>query len=232
LTAATDSNATVGGWREHPAAGLSQGLRIAAVATLVLGAGLQAASWLVHAEPDLEVSYSRFVTNPGAPELSLVLNLLATPFLIASVAVYVLLGRVRSPRLAWTGGALLVTGLVALGYLLGTEVFASALARAGQLRPVELAASMTGLDSPSAGVMSLMFVLGVGLGIPLTAVSLWRSLAVPRAAAALLVLFLVIDLVGQGTSRPVLGIVARVIALVAAFWIGFAVSRAEPIPER
>ena len=43
------------------------------------------------------------------------LNTHATPFWIASVAVCVLLGRIRSPRLAWIGGTLLVIGLTALG---------------------------------------------------------------------------------------------------------------------
>jgi len=47
--------------------------------------------------------------------------------------------------------------------------------------------AMRSLESPPAVVMNILFLAGVGLGIPLTAASLWRSRAVPRTAAALLV---------------------------------------------
>jgi hypothetical protein len=76
--------------------------------------------------------------------------------------------------------------------------------------------------------MNLLFLVGVVLGIPLTAVSLWRSRAVPRTAAALLVVFLALDLVGESTYA-VLSVVAHVIAVIPAAWIALTVLRLPPL---
>jgi hypothetical protein len=51
-------------------------------------------------------------------------------------------------------------------------------------------------------VTNLLFLIGVVLGIPLTAVSLVRSRAVHRTAAALLVAFLAIDVPGRAQGSP------------------------------
>jgi hypothetical protein len=71
--------------------------------------------------------------------------------------------------------------------------------------------------------------LGVGLGIALTGASLWRSRAVPRTAAALLVVFLVLDVAGQGTAIVALSVIAHVIGFLAAGWIALAVLRVRPL---
>jgi hypothetical protein len=75
-------------------------------------------------------------------------------------------------------------------------------------------------------VMNIMFLVGVALGIPLAAAALWRSRAVPRTAAALLVAFLAVDLTGQGTS---IGAIAHILALIAASWIAVTVIRTPPL---
>jgi hypothetical protein len=49
-------------------------------------------------------------------------DVLAMPFLIASAAVYIMLGRKRSPRLAWIAGIALAAGLVGLAVLQGWEI--------------------------------------------------------------------------------------------------------------
>jgi hypothetical protein len=208
-----------------PAVQLSTTLRVAAATTLVLGAGLQAAAWLVYAEPNLTAAYTAVKAGAGRPDVSLALNVLATPFWIASVPVYVLLGRTRSPRLAWVGGTLLVAGLTALGTNLGTEIMTSFLVREAAISPAQADQATRALSSPPASVMSMVFLLGVAVGIPLTAAALWRSRAVPRAAAALLVVFLLVDIAGQSTLIPFLGVIAHVIGLVAATWIAVTVVR-------
>jgi hypothetical protein len=216
--------------RIHPAAYLSRNVRNAAAAALVLGTGLQAASWLVYAEADLTALFTRIADGAARPDLSLALMVLGMPFWIASVAVYVLLGRIRSPRLAWIGGGLLVAGLTGLATNLGTEVMTSSLVQNRVIDPRQAAHATMTLDSVPATVLNLMFLLGVGLGLPLIGISLWRSRAVPRAAAALLVAFLLIDLAGEGSGIATVSVIAHVLAFVAASWVAVAVLRMRPRP--
>jgi hypothetical protein len=216
----------------HPAARLSLGVRVAAAATLVLGAGLQAASWLVYAGLDLAATYSLVAAGAGRPDMSLALNTLATPFWIASVAVYVLLGRIRSPRLAWIGGTLLVGGLTGLATNLGTEIMTYSMVQSAIIDPTQADFATRTLESLPAVVVNIMFLVGVVLGIPLTAASLWRSRAVPRTAAALLVAFLAVDLAGQSTGIGAIGVIAHILAFIAACWIAVTVMRTPPLQPR
>ncbi|MGI8457651.1 MAG: hypothetical protein ACR2LI_06030 [Propionibacteriaceae bacterium] len=218
----------VPGNRLHPAARLSTPLRVAAATTLVLGTGLHAAAWLVYAQPNLTTTYTSVAAGAVRPDLSTALFILGIPFWIASVAVYVLLGRSRSPRLAWTGGALLVVGFTMLAANLGTEIMTSFLARQATIAPAQAAEATRTLASLPATVMNLLFLIGVVVGIPLTAVSLWRSRAVPRTAAALLVVFLALDLAGESTIAA-LSVIAHVIAVIPAGWIAITVLRVPPL---
>jgi hypothetical protein len=212
----------------HPAARLGTTLRVAAATTLVLGTGLHAAAWLVYSQSNLTTTYTSVAAGAVRPDLSSALFILGIPFWIASIAVYVLLGRSRSPRLAWTGGALLVVGFTMLAANIGTEIMTTFLARQATITPAQAAQATRTLTSPSATVMNLLFLIGVVLGIPLTAVSLWRSRAVPRTAAALLVAFLALDLAGESTFSA-LSVMAHVIAVIPAAWIAVTVLRVPPL---
>ena len=212
----------------HPAARLSITLRVAAATSLVLGTGLHAAAWLVYSEPNLTTTYNSIAAGAVRPDLSTALLILGIPFWIASIAVYVLLGRNHSPRLAWTGGALLVVGFTMLAANLGTEIMTSFLARQATITPAQAAQATRTLASLPATVMNLLFLIGVVLGIPLTAVSLWRSRAVPRTAAALLVAFLALDLAGESTIST-LSVIAHVVAVIPAGWIAVTVLRVPPL---
>jgi hypothetical protein len=214
--------------RLHPATRLSPTLRVAAATALVLGTGLHAAAWLVYSEPNLTTMFTAVAAGAGRPDLASALIIVGIPFWIGSVAVYVLLGCGRSPRLAWTGGALLVVGFTMLAANIGTEIMTGFLARQATITPAEADQATRTLTSPSATVMNLLFLVGVVLGIPLTAVSLWRSGAVPRTAAALLVAFLALDLAGESTFAP-LSVVAHVIAVIPATWIAVTVLRGPPL---
>jgi hypothetical protein len=218
--------------RLHPAARLGTALRVAAATTLVLGTGLHAAAWLVYSEPNLTTTFMAVAAGAVRPDLSSALIILGIPFWIASAAVYVQLGRSRSPRLAWTGGALLVVGFTMLAANIGTEIMTTFLARQATITPAQADLATRTLTSPSATLMNLLFLIGVVLGIPLTAVSLWRSRAVPRTAAALLVAFLAIDLAGESTFAA-LSVIAHVIAVIPAAWIAITVLRVPPLrPQR
>lgn len=206
---------------EHPAARLSPVARAAAVTTLLLGSGFQAASFLLFSVTDSRAGFARIAADPGPAQLAKLFDVLAMPFLVGGVAVYVLLGRRRSPRLAWIGGWLMAVGLIELTALQGWELLAYSLGEHRVLPPATLASAVDGLSSPAATAVVLTFLVGVVIGLPLTAVSLWRSRAVPRLAPVLLVTFLVIDLAGRGVA-------AHLVAFTAAVLIAGAVLRARP----
>jgi hypothetical protein len=112
---------------------------------------------------------------------------------------------------------------------MGTEVMTSSLVQNHLIDPRQAAHATVTLDSGPATVMNMMFLLGVGLGIPLTGISLWRSRAVPRTAAVLLVAFLLIDLAGEGAGIAAVSVIAHVLAFVAASWVAVAALRMRPL---
>lgn len=208
----------------HPAARLTGLVRVAAATTLLLGAGFQAAAFLVIGHQGDTAAWLAWVADhPGRAATSKLFDVLAMPFLIGSVVVYVLLGRERSPRLAWIGGALFGAGMVGLTFLQGWEVLAYSLVDQDVVVTGKLAEAIDGLSSPSAIAVYALFFGGVLVGFIMTAVALWRSRAVPRGAIGLLMLFLIVD---AFLMRPVEG---HVIGFLGAAWIAVTVVRARPI---
>ena len=90
-----------------PAARFSPGGRLAAAATLVLGAGFQLLAFIVEPANDETIDRLRWVADhPDRANLAKLCDVLAMPFLIGTALVYVLLSRERSPRLAYAAGTL------------------------------------------------------------------------------------------------------------------------------
>lgn len=213
----------------HPAAALSGPARAAAATTLILGFALHAASLLilrigqsgisVTHDGDVKTWLTWVAENPTLAGTSKTLDVLFVPFAVGSVVVFVLLGRTRSPRLAWVGGVLYAGGLVCLASMEGYEAFAYMLAIDNVLEPQTLADIYVGSSSMPYIAAQIIFLVGVFAGLNLTVVALWRSRAVPRVAAAGLLLFLVGELVG-------LRIEGHLIGLAAATWIAIIVVRA------
>jgi hypothetical protein len=210
----------------------TRGVRAAAATVLVVGPALQVAAWTL--DPG-EGAADPSAGNLAREELSLALNLASVPPLIGAVAAMVGLARLGSARLAWAGGGLFATGLAALGMLLGGEVVANGLGLDAAIGPAAVDAALLRLETLPTTVMNGLFLLGVGLGVPLTAAALWRSRAVPRAAAGLLVLFLVLDVAGQGAGTgdlpaqlDPLPVVAHVVLLLAGALIARVVLAPPP----
>ena len=213
-----------------PAANWTSAGRIAAATTLVLGAAFPLASHLI---VDLWLPPSAGIIDwfhwiadhPDLANLTKVFDLLAVPFLFGTVLVYVLLSRQRSPRLAYAGGILLGCGYVGLTAVEGYETLAYALAQDGRFDLTALADVVGAQSSTPAIVMLLIFLPFAFFGLLTSAVALWRSGAVPRAAVLLIsVAFLVVDVfLGSNGFGITPDWVGRVIAFVGACWIAWAV---------
>ena len=140
---------------EHPLAIWRTRMRTVAAVTLVAAGALQVGGDLL--EPDVEGYAEKLTWVAGHPDtytVSSILWFLSIPLLIGVAAVFIALGRVRSPKLAWTGGALLILGMVALGVIQGVEAGIYVGAAGTDLGPDIAEQMFTALDSSAlpAGV--------------------------------------------------------------------------------
>ena len=216
-----------------PAANWTSAGRIAAATTLVLGAAFPLASHVIAPDPYSAMDWYHWIADhPDLANLTKVFDLLQMPFLFGTVLVYVLLSRQRSPRLAYAGGLLYGCGMVGLSAVEGYETLAYALAQDGRFDLAALA-DVSDQSSTPAIVMLLLFLPFAFFGQLTSAVALWRSGAVPRAAVLLIVAFLVVDVfLIEGFGAP--DWASHVFAFVGACWIASAVllaGQAEPSGE-
>jgi hypothetical protein len=206
-----------------PAATFTPFGRIAAAATLALGAAFQLAAFVTMPAFDETADRLRWIAeNEARADLSKVFDVLAMPFLFGTVLVYVLLSRQRSPKLAYAGGALLTCGMVGLSASQGFEVLEFTLAQDGRFGIAALADAIDDISSPPAIAMLLLFLPGAFFGLLTMTVALWRSRAVPLVPVLLIPAFIVLDLPLQQ------GVAAHAVALVGACWIGWSILRATP----
>jgi hypothetical protein len=204
-----------------PAANFSPAGRLAAAATLVLGAGFQLVAFAVEPANEETADRLRWVAaHPDRADVAKLADMLAMPFLLGAALVYVLLSRERSPRLAYGAGALLGFGLVGLTMVQGYEALLLGLAHDGRFDLALLADATDDVASPAAIAMILFLLVGAVFGLLGIALALWRSRAVPRGAVLLFVAFVVVDIFLQQ------GLLAHAIEFVAAGWIAWAVLRA------
>jgi hypothetical protein len=205
-----------------PAANWTSAGRIAAATTLVLGAAFPLASHVMAPDPYSTIDWFHWIADhPDLANLTKVFDLLQMPFLFGTVLVYVLLSRQRSPRLAYAGGLLYGCGMVGLSAVEGYETLAYALAQDGRF-DLAAVADVSDQSSTPAIVMLLIFLPFAFFGLLTSAVALWRSGAVPRAAVLLIVAFLVVDVfLIEGFGAP--DWASHVFAFVGACWIATAV---------
>ncbi|XVQ82207.1 hypothetical protein ACQP2K_25465 [Microbispora siamensis] len=202
-----------------PAAAWSGAARVAGALALTLSGVLWAVADLVEPELDGVASLNWTAAHPGPAGIGITADILATPCLAGATAVWLLLSRRRSPRLAWTGAVLLVLGLTGQAMIMGVGLVGYMVARSGKIDPA-LFSAVVG-DGPGASlpetVFTVMFFAGAFLGIVVMMAAVWRSRALPRAAAALLVAFQLTELVSPPFPTTLLataGLVWMAVALL------------------
>jgi len=204
-----------------PAARFTRLGRLAAAGTLVVGAAFQVVAFALIPDYDKTVDRLDWIAAHSAQaQASKTFDVLAVPFLLGGVIVYVLLTRDRAPRLAWTGGILLGLGMCGLMAVQGYETLEFALVLDGRFDHAALADVVDNLSIAPQVVMGIMFIVCAVLGVLVISAALWRSRAVPRGVPVVLVLFLLTDV---PLSQP---LIAHVIALAGALWIASTILRA------
>jgi hypothetical protein len=156
--------------------------------------------------------------HPTLSGIGIAADTLAVPFLIGCTAVWLLLSRHASPKLAWTGAILLVFGLIGQGMIEGVEMISYTVARSHK---IGLATYENVTNSPAGipgAVFMAMFFIGSSLGIVLAMIALWRSHAVPRVATLLPIAFQVAQTVG--VPFP-----ATILTLAGLAWMAVAILR-------
>jgi hypothetical protein len=170
-----------------PAASFTRAGRLAAAATLVLGATCQVIVFAVEPQHSHTVDRLRWIAaHPDRANVAKLFDVLAMPFLLGGVLVYVLLSRQRSPRLAYAGGILLGCGMVGLSMAQGLETLAFGLAEDGRFDLKALAHRVDNLTIAPGIAILILFLPGAFLGILTISAALWRSRTVPRGAVVLL----------------------------------------------
>jgi hypothetical protein len=209
-----------------PAARWTSAGRVAAAGMLVLGGGFELAANSIAPETDSTLDAVQWVADHGdRANLASVSAVLAVPFLLGTTLVYVLISRQNSPRLAYTAGVLLGTGVVGLSAVEGYEALAVTLAQDARFDATALADVVDEMSSPPVIAMQLIVVPFLFFGLLTSAAALWRSDAVPRGAVLLIPAFIVVDVFlneGFGIAPDFLG---PAISFVGACWIAWAVLR-------
>lgn len=177
-----------------PAAHWTLAGRLAAAATLVLGAGFGLAAKSIDPNTDSALEGLTWVADhPGLADLAGVFGLLYVTFLLGTTLVFVLLARRGSPRLAYAGGILLGCASIGLAAVIGRETLLATLAQDGRFDLAALADVVDGVPSAPTIVMLVIFIPFAFFGLLTVAAALWRSAAVPRAAVLMIPAFIITD---------------------------------------
>ena len=193
----------------------------------MLSSGFQAVGFLIAPPNTDSTAWLTWIANHAErAQLAKVFDVLAMPFLVATAPVYIMLGRKRSPRLAWIAGVALGAGLVGLAVLHGWQVLAYNLVTDRAVPPATVASAVDGIASSPAGFTAMALYMGLGTaGLLGTLFSLWRSRAVPRVAVLLLLGGSVTDVAGRGA-------VGDLISLVGVTWVAATIVRGGGSPAR
>lgn len=160
------------------------------------------------------VQVAAIAQHPHLRLLSVLLGIAALVLFVPMVLTIRRLLRVRSPRLARAGSALCLTGVIAFAALHGMDLATLAVIQAPGVEHVTAAGAIT--SSSASGPLTVVFLVGMMIGMLLLSVGLWRTRVVPRAAAVLLVAFLVLDFGAAVASSKPLTVAAHALLLAGS----------------
>lgn len=204
---------------ESPAARWAAPLRAATAGAFVLSSGLLLLGDVL--DPPSSSDYvADMAAHPDRSGIAIAISLIAVPFLVATVVAWTALSRAASPRVAWSGGALMVTGACALAAVLGAEIAQLSLVGVG-VDPATVGRALQ--DGLPTVVLLVMFLGGTVLGSVLSMIGLWRSHAVPRGSVVVFAVFAVIDFTPLTSLVP---FPKHAIMFAALTWMAVAVARA------
>jgi hypothetical protein len=203
-----------------PAAGWTPDARRGAAAALSLGGLLWMTAELTHMDGS-GVDFMQWVAaHPTLAGLTLTSDFLGTALIMFALPIWLLLGRPRSPRLAWAGAIAGVFGMTAQAMIHGVEVVEYIVSTDGRIDKTTFDAVFNGGGGGIPfTVFMVMFFGGAFVGTALAMVALWRSRTLPRGAIVLWLAFLAANLVPVRLPTTVIG-------AAALCWMAAAIVRA------
>lgn len=184
---------------------------LAVIAPLPLVAkGIEYVVSPVDGDATFRQTVAAYAADPSRVELLTALDVVFGALLIPAVAALVWVARRGAPRWATTGALLSLPAFSIAFFVLGGPQPARLTAQHGL--DIDATAALTTAvieDDPLFTVVSVLFLVGIVVGLPVVGVALWRSRAVPIGFAACLV-------VGAATHPFISGHVAQGIGLLVA----------------
>jgi hypothetical protein len=219
-TTALDSTTAPKARAVSPAAGWSPAARAAGAFTLIASGVLWVLADVIGFGQDGVAKLAWTAAHPTLAGIAVTGDILAVPFLYGATLVWLLLSLRGSRKLAIIGATMLTFGLAAQGVVDGVEAAKFVVAVSNKM---DLATFNTALGDgtdvtiPTITFMA-MFFIGAFVGIVIMMVAVWRSRALPRPAAALVIAFQVAGFVPLSFPTTVL-------AAAGFFWMAIALLR-------
>jgi hypothetical protein len=178
--------------------------RFGAFSLIAAGAALAAGTLFEAAGDDdsAGAAIAKIAAHQGQQRWAIAADLLAV-FILPAILYLMRLARPGSPRLAMVGGTIAFAGwLAALLGFVGLDILEYHAAQAVDgAHAVALVQATT--DDPAFGGLVAVFVIGHVLGMVLLGAALWRARTVPRWAAALMAVAIVVHLPAHFVSKGV-----------------------------
>lgn len=214
-----------------PAAAAPRWSLAARIAAALVLTGAFAAQLVNRALFDMSEGYAslfREITdNPVAANTAAIVGIFAPALLLGMVLILTSLTRRRSPVASWIA---LISGVLAftcLPAIMGYSYSAFSLTRAGLDSP-EVADALAQPGGPGGMVLFAVFSVTSLVSILSLAWALWRSRVTYRAAAVLLVLFMLSDISGlMPVDGHYLGLAAMILVSISLFTAKFPSTNGE-----
>lgn len=208
--------------RPNPIADWSRTARVGAAVCLILSGVLWVVAELIGFGLSDTAQLTFIADQPTLAGIGLTCDMLAVPLLAGAVVAWYAMSRARSPRLALAGAIAFVFALTGQAMLNGVGAAQYQVMTSGKIGAAALFDALGANPAPSIPGITFMIMFNVGAlaGIILLMIAVWRSHAVPRTAAALLIAFQVLSVLP--VPFPL-----TVIAAAGLIWMAVAVLTAH-----